>query len=550
MTGYYKNPEGTSAVLSPDGWLRTGDLACCDEDGYFFIVGRAKELIIKGGMNIAPRQIDEALASHPSVSEAAALGVPDHYLGEDIVAFVVPKPGGLVDERQLLDHCQASLGSFKTPTRIHLVPELPKGPSGKVQRLRLGECFREILDAYPRAAARAAVPEGTLAGVSDASTAAARTPVEEMIAETWAELLKTPNVGVHQNFFGLGGHSLMAIEILCELRKRFAIGLSLNDFFTSPTVAEQAAAVSRQLFGNAEAHRQPMPGPAESTAGRVPKVREDLEGLLLQRQSAVVNQGVIPPRDHSSACPLSPAQERLWFLEQLHPGLLAYNEGDAVRLRGRLDVGLLERALNVVIERHEVLRTLIQVVDGRPIQVVQDRWPIRLETMDLPAPAAPQRDAEIDRLVTEQLSRPFDLTAAPGIRGTVVRVDEDDHVFILGIHHIVCDGWSLGIIYRELEALYRALRRREPHDPADPPLQYGDFAAWQQQKVCAGRVRGRGGILEGIPARSPRSPGPADRPSAPVDLHVPGGETDLLRWVGSSRNESAVSVGTRGPASS
>ena len=126
MTGYYKNPEGTSAVLGPDGWLRTGDLGYIDEDGYVFIVGRAKELIIKGGMNIAPRQIDDVLVSHPAVLEAAALGVPDHYLGEDIVAFVILKSGAQADEQQLLDFCESRLGSFKTPSDVYFVPDLPK----------------------------------------------------------------------------------------------------------------------------------------------------------------------------------------------------------------------------------------------------------------------------------------------------------------------------------------------------------------------------------------------------------------------------------------
>ena len=150
MTGYYKNPEGTSAVLGPDGWLRTGDLAYIDEDGYVFIVGRAKELIIKGGMNIAPRQIDDVLVSHPAVLDAAALGVPDHYLGEDIVAFVKLKSGARADEQQILEFCESRLGSFKTPTDIYFVPDLPKGPMGKVQRPRLGEWFKDILQVYPR----------------------------------------------------------------------------------------------------------------------------------------------------------------------------------------------------------------------------------------------------------------------------------------------------------------------------------------------------------------------------------------------------------------
>ena len=221
MTGYYKNPEGTSAVVGPDGWLSTGDLAYIDEDGYVFIVGRAKELIIKGGMNIAPRQIDDVLVSHPSVLEAAAVGVPDHYLGEDIIAFVVLKSSGNATEQQLRDFCESELGSFKTPSDIYFVSDLPKGPTGKVQRLRLGECFKEILQAYPRAVTEVAT-NGQMEAGSDSKSVAARTPVEEIVAETWAEMLKIPTVGIHQNFFGLGGHSLLAIEILCRLRKKFS----------------------------------------------------------------------------------------------------------------------------------------------------------------------------------------------------------------------------------------------------------------------------------------------------------------------------------------
>jgi long-chain acyl-CoA synthetase len=200
MAGYYKNPEGTSAVLGPDGWLRTGDLAYIDEDGYVFIVGRAKELIIKGGMNVAPRQIDDVLLSHPSVSDAAALGVPDHYLGEDIVAFVVLKSDSQADEQQLIDFCQRHLGSFKTPSDIYFVPDLPKGPTGKVQRLRLGDCFKEVLQSYPRTASKDAAGNGHAEVGSDSALLAPRSPIEEIIAETWAEMLKIPSVSVNQNF--------------------------------------------------------------------------------------------------------------------------------------------------------------------------------------------------------------------------------------------------------------------------------------------------------------------------------------------------------------
>ncbi len=203
MRGYYKDPEGTAAVVDAEGWFRTGDLAYRDEEGYFFVVGRSKELIIKGGVNIAPKQIDEVIESHPGVLEAAAVGVPDRYVGEDLIAFVVRRAGNGVEEKELLTFCESRLGHFKTPTRIHFVKDLPKGPSGKVQRLKLQE----------RAAQRTVAEAGSAEGHGGrAVTVAPSTPIEQTIAATWGELLAQPAVDVHSNFFSLGralaaGHS-------------------------------------------------------------------------------------------------------------------------------------------------------------------------------------------------------------------------------------------------------------------------------------------------------------------------------------------------------
>src|SRR5580698_8517900 len=198
MKGYYKDPEGTAAVVDSEGWLHTGDLARQDEDGYFFVVGRSKELIIKGGVNIAPRQIDEVLESHPAVLEAAAVGVPDRYFGEDAVAFVVLRTEPTADERELLAFCETRLGHFKTPSRIHFLKELPKGPSGKVQRLKLLD--PAVLAAVALTTQPTSESSTNETGI-DAQTAGSA--IAKIIATAWAEVLSLPEVDSKTNFFAL-----------------------------------------------------------------------------------------------------------------------------------------------------------------------------------------------------------------------------------------------------------------------------------------------------------------------------------------------------------
>jgi surfactin family lipopeptide synthetase A len=496
---YYKEPEATAAAFDADGWLHTGDLAYHDAEGYFHVVGRSKELIIKGGVNIAPKQVDEALESHPAVLEAAAVGVPDRHLGEDVVAFVVLRSGANCEERELLVFCEHRLGHFKTPTRIHFVPDLPKGPSGKVQRLRLREDLQHT--EFGRSARSSQVPDSP-----NPSEVAQETPshggssIEQIIATTWAELLSQSHIDPNRSFFELGGHSLLAMQCVSRLRERIPVTLSVSDFFENGTVAQMAVVVRQRM----EVTRAPETDSNKSFLSH--------QGLHSKSAARVLTQ--IPLRDPVLPCPLTRNQRRLWFMQYLDPELPLYNEAEAARLTGELNADALERAINVVVTRHDALRTTIEVQDSEPVMVVHPSRPLRLNRVDLSSLPVEQRSSELERLLIDEPRCRYHLEKEPGIRLTLLYLGSSQYVLILMMHHIVSDRSSFGIFWREMATVYHALCRGASFALSTSPIQFADYAAWQSQQFSEAQptadlsfwlenLRGAPSILE-LPADHPR----------------------------------------------
>ncbi|MDT5270380.1 MAG: hypothetical protein QOH49_2566, partial [Acidobacteriota bacterium] len=431
--GYLGRPGLTAEKFIPDPFsvepgarlYKTGDLARFLPGGEIEYVGRLDYQVKVRGFRIELGEIEAALARHPSVRECAVL-VKEEQGDKRLFAYLVAPQGA--DTAALRSHLKSELPDYMIPSGFVVLPELPLTPNGKLDR-------RALVEATP-------------AGPAAASSAyvAPRTAVEEVVAGVWGEVLRVGRVGTRDDFFELGGHSLLATRVASRLRDVFGVALPLRRLFEQPTVE----ALSRTI--------------------------ED--GLREDTQTAVAPPITRAHRD--GGLPLSFAQQRLWFLEQLEPGGAAYNLSTAVRLDGRLDVDALGRALAEVVRRHESLRTKFESVKGRPVQIVRDDSDFALEVDDLCGVEPAEHEALARRLAREEARRPFDLTSGNLLRARLLRLSEEEHVMLMTMHHIVSDGWSMNVLVREVSALYSAFAKNEESPLAELSIQYADFAAWQR----------------------------------------------------------------------
>ncbi|RKG86206.1 condensation domain-containing protein, partial [Corallococcus terminator] len=288
---------------------------------------------------------------------------------------------------------------------------------------------------------RRALPVPDASHLPASTYEAPATPTEERLAALWAELLRVPTVGRHDNFFELGGHSLLATQVVARVRARFGVELAVRTLFESPTVA----ALARRL-------------PDATTPALPPLTRAKRD---------------VPP-------PLSFAQQRLWFIDQLEPGSSLYNMPFALSLSGTVDVAALQQAIDALVHRHEALRTTYAVRDGEPWQYIHPALPGNLRTEDLSLLPAEAREAEARRRADEDALRPFDLGTGPLARFTLLKLEEHEHLLLLCLHHTVSDGWSFGVLLREVVALYEAFRQGQPSPLPELPVQYADYAVWQR----------------------------------------------------------------------
>ncbi|MET0398828.1 MAG: condensation domain-containing protein, partial [Longimicrobiaceae bacterium] len=494
--GYAGRPELTAERFLPDPFgppgtrmYRVMDRVRWTAGGELEYFGRTDFQVKVRGFRIEPGEIEAALQRHEGVAAAVVVARADATGDTRLVAYVVPA-GGEVAAAGLRAHLRAHLPEYMVPSALVTLAELPLTSSGKLDRRALP-----------------APESGDAAG----EYLAPRTPDEEILAGIYADVLRVERVGVEDGFFELGGHSLLATRVVSRVRQAFGVELPLRALFEAPTVGALAARIDALRGEDAGPQAPPL---------------------------------VPVPRD-GSPLPLSFAQQRLWFIDQLEPGSAAYNMPFALRLRGPFDPAVLERSLAEIVRRHEALRTVFATVDGEPVQVVRGSATVALPVTDLRDLPEAQREAEVLRLASAEAARPFDLAAGPLLRASAVRLADAEWAVLFTLHHIVSDGWSMGVLVRELSALYE-----EAELPA-LPVQYADYAAWQRAWLTGDVLEARlafwreqlGGsppLLE-LPTDHPR-PQAQDPRGGSVGIHLPADVARELRAL--SRREGATTFMT------
>ncbi|HEV7672551.1 MAG TPA: amino acid adenylation domain-containing protein, partial [Thermoanaerobaculia bacterium] len=495
--GYHARPDLTAERFVPDAFsaaagarlYRTGDLGRFLPDGRLECLGRTDHQVKVRGHRIELGEIESALAEAPGVLAAAAIVFGD---GEDrrIAAYVVERPGAKLGEGAALRaalgaHLSGRLPEAYMPSTYTRLDRLPLTPNGKVDRK--------------------ALPSPDLAGAVADGLEPPRTPTEKRLAGFWRELLGVAAVGVESNFFQLGGHSLLAMRLLARIREELGVELLLRRVFEAPTLGGLAAVI------DGGGKDDPGGNPGE-------KDRKDAKDLKSAGEGEAVEPPPVPKAQAVSA-PLSFAQQRLWLIDRLNPGNPFYNLGGAVRLSGPLDRGALHAALREIGRRHDTLRTRFAEVGGEPVQIVEPELALGSAEIDLSGLGQGRGEPELLRLSRAQFALPFDLEVAPLLRSWLLRFGAREHALVYSMHHIVSDGWSMGLLFGEVAQVYGALLLGRPPGLPPLPLQYADFAVQQRAWFAAGELARQLGYWREQLAGLPSSELPTDRPRPAVASH-------------------------------
>ncbi len=435
--GYLHLPALTAERFIPDPFnakpgarlYRTGDLVRYLEDGQIEFAGRLDHQVKVRGFRIELGEIETALAEHRALREVVVVTQQsesgDQRLAAYLIASESSSPPSSAELRAFL---RQRLPDYMIPAFFLFLERWPLTPNGKIDRNALPSMQQQEV----RAAS--GIPLAT------------HTPVEEILADIWAEVLDRPRVDIADHFFEIGGHSLSAARVISRIRVAFGVDIALRSIFRWPKLEELARIIEEAMSAGA--------------------------GVVLPPLKALGTGG---------ARPLSFAQQRLRYLNQLRPDSAQYNIPSVMRLEGALSVNALEQSINEVVRRHASLGTRFADEESEPVQILDRGARVALPLVNLGGLREDAREAEAQRLVGSELERVFDLARAPLLRVRLLRLGESEHVLVLVMHHIISDGWSMGIFVDEVATLYRAFAAGMPSPLADLTLQYSDYAAWQRE---------------------------------------------------------------------
>lgn len=497
-SGYLNRPGVTADRFIPNPFsdepgarlYRTGDLVRLLSDGNLEFLGRLDHQVKIRGYRIELGEIETALNAHPAIRECAVLAIEDSRGEKRLAAYLSCPPGQEIIVRKLRLFLKRSLPEYMVPNVFIPLTALPMTQNGKLDR-------------------RALPAPDFISAEADESYVAPTTPTEEVVANICAEVLSLKQLGLHENLFDVGCHSLLATKIVSRLRDAFQSELSLLHVFQTPTVAGLTRAVETD-----------------------------------QGAEQYIDAPPLRPFARNGQAPLSYPQERLWFLSQLDPTSTSYSVPRALRIKGRLDIRALEETFSEIIRRHEILRTTFPVLDGTAVQMIHPPQPVTIPLLDFSDLAEADREKELRRVALQEGGRPFDLECGPLLRFKLVRCGPEHHVLLLTEQHLIHDGWTQGVLIRELLSIYTAFSAAQPSPLPELPIQYADFTLWQRQWL-QGEVMDR--LLsywkKQLAGAAPFLSLPADRPrpavqtyrGAQLTVDLPAGLAEALRTL--SRRE-------------